>query len=121
MILVRTGTAGVAGRGSVGDDAGMAVSAEQRRSPRARIELECRLHRRSGSPIACHTVDVGPGGMCVCSERPLAQDELLQFELPPRISGRARVLRQQGLDLYAIRFEGLGEPARDELRRLAAV
>jgi len=99
---------------------GMAVGAEQRRSPRARIELECRLHRRTGSPIACHTVDVGPGGMCVCSERPLAQDELLEFELPPRISGRARVLRQQGFDLYAIRFEALAEPAREELHRIAA-
>lgn len=98
----------------------MAVGAEERRSPRARIELECTLHRRTGSPIACHTVDVGPGGMCICSERPLAQDELLEFELPPLISGQARVLRQHGFETYAVRFERLPEPARDELRRLAA-
>ena len=97
----------------------MAVGAEHRRSPRARIELECTLHRRTGSPIVCHTVDVGPGGMCICSERPLAQDELLEFELPPRISGQARVLRQHGLETYAVRFERLPEPALDELRRLA--
>jgi hypothetical protein len=103
----------------VGEDERMAVGAEQRHSPRARIELECTLHRRTGSPIPCHTVDVGPGGMCVCSERPLAQDEVLDFELPPGISGRARVLRQHGFETYAIRFEGLAEPARDELRRLA--
>jgi hypothetical protein len=97
----------------------MAVGAEQRRSPRAQIELECTLRRRAGSPIACRTVDVGPGGMCVCSPRPLAPDEELSFELP-RISGRARVLRQHGHDTYAVRFEGLPEPARAELERLAA-
>lgn len=90
---------------------------DQRRSPRARIELQCTLHRRTGSPIAGHTVDLGPGGMCVCTSRPLAADEELRFELPG-IDGRARVLRQQGHDRYAVRFELLGEPARAELRRL---
>ena len=97
----------------------MAGEVEQRRSPRAAIELECTLQRRSGSPIACHTVDVGPGGMCVCSARPLAQDELLDFELPPRIRGRARVLRQQGFDTYAVRFEALEAAAREALQRIA--
>ena len=96
----------------------MAGEVEQRRAPRAAIELECTLQRRSGSPITCRTVDVGPGGMCVCSARPLAQDELLEFELP-RVKGRARVLRQQGFDTYAVRFEDLEAAARDELRRLA--
>jgi PilZ domain len=89
-----------------------------RRSPRARIEMQCTLHRRSGSPVTGRTLDVGPGGMRVCTSRPLAPDEMLRFELPG-IDGNARVLRQQGHDTYAIRFELLGEPARAELRRLA--
>lgn len=90
---------------------------EQRRSPRVRVEMPCVLHRRSGSPIAGRTVDVGPGGMCVCTSRPLAPDEVLRFELEG-IDGRARVLRQQSHDMYAVRFETLGEPARAQLHRL---
>jgi PilZ domain-containing protein len=92
---------------------------EQRRSPRVRIEKPCTLHRRTGSPIEGRTVDLGPGGMRVCTSRPLAPDEVLRFELEG-IDGRARVLRQQGHDMYAIRFEVLAEPARAELHRLAA-
>jgi len=91
---------------------------EQRRSPRVRIEKPCTLHRRSGSPIEGRTVDLGPGGMCVCTSRPLAPDEVLRFDLEG-IEGRARVLRQQSRDMYAVRFEMLGEPARAELHRLA--
>ena len=37
------------------------------------------------------------------------------------IDGRARVLRQQSRDTYAVRFEMLGEPALAELQRLAVV
>ena len=58
--------------------------------------MECTLQRRSGSPITARTVDLGPGGMCVASKRPLSTDEVLEFELGPRITGNARVLRQQG-------------------------
>jgi hypothetical protein len=84
------------------------------------MEIDCTLRRRSGTPIECRTVDVGPGGMCVASPRPLATDEELTFELAePPIEGRARVLRQQGLDLYAVRFENLREPSRAQLERLA--
>lgn len=90
-----------------------------RRSPRVRIEMHCTLHRRSGSPITGHTVDLGPGGMCVATSRPLAADEELRFELEAGIDGRGRVLRQHGHDTYAVRFERLAEPARAELRRLA--
>ena len=92
---------------------------EQRSSPRVQIEKPCTLHRRSGSPIEGRTIDIGPGGMRVCTSRPLAPDEVLRFELEG-IDGRARVLRQQSRDMYAVRFETLGEPARAELRRLAA-
>lgn len=92
---------------------------EQRRAARARVELQCTLRRRSGSPISGRTVDLGPGGMRVCTSRPLATDEVLQVEVPPNIAGRGRVLRQSGHDSYAVRFEGLDEPALEELRRLA--
>jgi hypothetical protein len=94
------------------------VVTEHRRSPRVQVEKPCTLHRRTGSPIEGRTVDLGPDGMCVCTSRPLAPDELLRFELEG-IDGRARVLRQQSHDRYAVRFEVLGEPARAELRRLA--
>jgi PilZ domain-containing protein len=90
---------------------------ELRRSPRIEIEMPCTLHRRSGSPIEGRTVDIGPGGMRVCTKRPLATDEALRFELQG-IDGRARVLRQQTHDTYAVRFEMLGEPALAELQRL---
>lgn len=91
---------------------------EKRSSPRVPLEKPCVLHRRTGSPIEGRTVDLGPGGMRVCTSRPLAPDEVLRFQLEG-IAGRARVLRQQGRDMYAVRFEMLGEPARAELRRLA--
>jgi|tagenome__1003787_1003787.scaffolds.fasta_scaffold19894396_2 c-di-GMP-binding flagellar brake protein YcgR len=98
----------------------MTPTSERRRSPRVSVQMECTLHRRSGSPIAARTVDLGPGGMSVACKRPLAADEELRFELPPRISGRARVLRQQGFETYAVRFEALGAPEREELEGLVA-
>jgi PilZ domain len=82
--------------------------------------MQCTLHRRSGSPITARTVDLGPGGMCVASKRPLSPDEVLNFELGPQISGRARVLRQQGWERYAVRFEALADPARAELDGIVA-
>jgi hypothetical protein len=82
--------------------------------------MDCTLHRRSGSPIAARTVDLGPGGMCVASKRPLSPDEVLRFELSPEISGQARVLRQQGWERYAVRFESLADPARAELDGMVA-
>ena len=97
----------------------MAQVDERRRAPRVEMAVECTLHRRAGRPISCETVDVGTGGMSVCSERPLATDEVLSFEMAPMsVSGRARVLRQHGHQLYALRFEGLPEQARMGLQRL---
>ena len=93
---------------------------EQRRAQRTRVELQCTLRRRLGSPISGHTLDLGPGGMRVCTSRPLSTDEVLQFEVPPNIAGRGRVLRQAGYDSYAVRFEALDEPALQALRRLVA-
>jgi len=66
-------------------------------------------------------MDVGPGGMRVHTTRPLAVDELLEFELPDRarVNGRARVLREQAYRVYALRFEKLGDEARAEIASLA--
>ena len=53
--------------------------------------------------IEAKTLDLGPGGMRITTNRPLAVDEVLEFELPERarINGRARVLREQGYRIYA--------------------
>jgi hypothetical protein len=96
---------------------------ERRRSPRAQLALQCTLHRRTGSAIVAETIDLGPGGMCVSCARPLAADEVLRFDLPlerdVHVDGRARVLRHEGHDRYALRFEALVEPAVERLRALA--
>jgi len=93
---------------------------ERRRSPRTEIELECTLTRDKGGPIAATTVDLGPGGMCVRCERPLAEDELIGFEIPGRpFDGRARVLREQTYRVYALRFEEIAETVRVELTAMA--
>jgi hypothetical protein len=54
--------------------------------------------------------------------RPLAVDEVLEFELHGRgrINGRARVLREPAYRIYALRFEKLGDEARAEIAALAA-
>ena len=96
---------------------------ERRRAPRTGLDLTCTLRRRTGSPIACRTVELGPGGMSVCSGRPLAPDEVLAFELPvgeAPLTGRARVLRQQTHEVYALRFEQLAAPVRAELEQIVA-
>ena len=85
--------------------------------------MACTLRRRTGTPIMCETVDVGPGGMSVESHRPLATDELLSFDLPPTdgtaITGQARVLRQRAHHVYALRFEHLQDAVRARLEQLA--
>jgi PilZ domain-containing protein len=94
-----------------------------RAGPRVRLSCACTLHRRTGSPIEGRTLDVGPGGMRVTTTRPLATDEVLHFDLPlPRggVDGDARVLREQGYRIYAMRFESLLEPARERLTGVAA-
>ena len=99
----------------------MGVTSERRRTWRTEISLECNLHRRTGKMIEARTVDIGPGGMAVHTNRPLSVDELLDFELPDRgrINGRARVLREQAYRIYALRFEKLGDEARAEIAELA--
>jgi hypothetical protein len=86
-----------------------------RRIDSARVSLPCTLRRRVGAPISALTLEVGPGGMCVSSPRPLAPDE----EVEMRISGHARVVRQQRLNVYALRFEGLPAPMERRLHAIA--
>jgi c-di-GMP-binding flagellar brake protein YcgR len=97
------------------------VTSERRRTWRTEIALECTLHRRTGKTLEAQTLDVGPGGMRIKTNRPLSVDEVLDFELPERarINGRARILREQGYRIYAVRFENLGEEARAEIAELA--
>lgn len=88
--------------------------------PRTDIAMPCTLSRRSGSAIDAQTVNLGPGGMCITTHRPLAPDEVLRFDLTGQaVDGRARVLRQEGHNTYALRFENLQEPAREHLHALA--
>ncbi len=99
----------------------MGAPSERRRSWRTEITVVCQLSRKTGKVIEAKTLDLGPGGMRIHANRPLAPDEVLEFELPEhaRINGRARVLREQGYRIYALRFEKLGDEARAEVATLA--
>jgi hypothetical protein len=101
----------------------MLPPAQHGRAPRAEIALPCTLRRPIGRPIVARTVNVGAGGMLVTTARPLTVDEPLSFHLANLdmpVNGHARVLRQQRHDVYALRFEGLPDPAKNRLRELAA-
>ena len=80
------------------------------------------LARAKGSPIASRTLDLGAGGMRVATDRPLAVDEMLSFDLPldpqSRVEGQARVLREQPFRTYALRFERLSSQDAETLSRL---
>ena len=82
---------------------------EKRRTSRTVVQLPCTLARRRGNPVKGMTQDVGPGGMRVVTDRPLTMDEELEFDLAPdepgHPHGRARVVRQQRSNCYALRFE----------------
>lgn len=96
---------------------------QRRRHPRAEIHLDCRLTRPKGGAIAAHTIDIGPGGMCVATDRPLGVDEVLRFDLPvagAHVDGHARVLREQGPYIYALRFEGMRDEATRRLGTLTS-
>lgn len=100
----------------------MTVAAAETRAPRAAIELSCTLRRHLGSPIPAQTLEVGPRGMQVRSPRPLTEDETVGFELPNldmRLSGRARVIRQEHPHVYALLFEKLPDPMVRRLHALA--
>lgn len=91
----------------------MAISsiAERRASPRRVLILDCTLSRNRGSAIRGRTLDISDGGMRVCTQRPLAVDEVLAFDLKledGELRGQCRVLRQMANDTYAVRFEQTG-------------
>jgi hypothetical protein len=98
------------------------IGQQELRAPQAHVALPCILRRRTGAPIPAETHDVGPRGMRVTSPRPLALDETVGFDLPGldmRVNGVARVLRQERMNVYALRFERLPEPMTRRLHQLA--
>jgi hypothetical protein len=99
--------------GSMGD-------ADQRRAPRAMIAVPCALRRRGGPSIPAETVNLGPGGALLRIGRPLSINESLDFELDAGSATRARVLRHEGPEIYALRFENPPEPMARRLHELAA-
>ena len=93
---------------------------DQRTNPRAQLALALILRRRRGGPISGRTVDVSTGGMRVTTDRPLSIDELLVFDLvvegsERHVEGQCRVLRQQGLRQYGLRFEDVDAAAAELL------
>jgi hypothetical protein len=98
----------------------------RRLSQRATIDLSVTLVRSRGLPVQGRSVDLGRGGMRVLCGRPLRVDDLLGFELVlpsgERVTGQARVLREDVRMTYGLRFEGLAPEAAEALARaLAAV
>ena len=94
---------------------------QRRATPRANVALDLLLLRARGNRVAGRTVDVGAGGTCVTTDRPLTIDEVLEFDLalPEHpVHGRARVLRMQSHNTYALRFEELDEEDRRLLTRV---
>ena len=92
---------------------------QRRAHDRRQALVDCTLSRRRGGPVYGCTLDVGGGGMRVTTDRPLAVDEVLDFDLPltdeQRVAGHARVLREQGQNVYALRFEDLPDEALQAL------
>jgi hypothetical protein len=95
------------------------MTPEQRTNPRARVDCPVTLVRRRGNPVTGHTQDLGPGGARIIVDRPLTIDEEVGFALDlgtgTPVDGRARVLRQQGLRIYAVRFERLAATASEAI------
>jgi c-di-GMP-binding flagellar brake protein YcgR len=98
---------------------------QRRTTPRIQITLDLMLLREKGRGINARTLDLGPGGMKVSSERPLAIDEVVRFDLSSpggeHIDGRARVLRMQGPNQYALRFEELDEHEKQLLTKAVGI
>ena len=98
---------------------------QRRTTPRIQITLDLMLLREKGRGINARTLDLGPGGMKVASDRPLATDEVVRFDLSSptgeHIEGQARVLRMQGPNQYALRFEQLDEHEKLLLTRAVGV
>ena len=94
-------------------------------SPAARdtVSLHRTLTRDAGSPIPARAIAVGPTGRRVATERPLALNETVSFDLPcgdRRIRGHARVVCQERPDVYAVRFGPLPRCLQDVVAQLRA-
>src|SRR4051794_1835716 len=105
---------------------GMGLQAGTRRwSPRVAVAVDVTLMRAHGNPVVCRTQDLGPSGMRVAAARPLAIDEVFDFDFDlavdgtdQRLGGHARVVREHVPRVYGMRFEHLSEAAHECLRRL---
>src|SRR3954453_12959253 len=97
----------------------MATNAELRRGARVQRVLGVELIRSHGNPVQSRTRDICVGGMCVETERPLAIDEVLAFQLETGIEGTVRVLREHLPNVFALRFEELSVGAVSQLEQLA--
>jgi hypothetical protein len=98
---------------------------EQRTAARVRLELDCTLSRAKGGPVAGRTLDISAGGLRAATRRPLRVDELLDVELAldggaTVVSGQVRVMREEPLSVYGLRFEHLAADAAGHLSRLTA-
>jgi len=99
------------------------MTSDKRTAPRARLDCPVTLLRRRGGPVGGRTDDLGRGGARIIVDRPLGIDEELAFDLDlgdAHVDGRARVLRQEGRNCYAVRFESL-DPAGAELLAAATI
>ena len=107
-------TTGPASGGPAPDPSPIARDAESR---------HCTLAREAGSPIPARAIAVGPTGMRVTTERPLALDETVSFDLPCGdlcVRGQARVVSQERPDVYAMRFGPLPPPMERCLQDVVA-
>jgi PilZ domain len=101
----------------------MAPSLEHRATPRAEVQLPVTLARPNGRPVEARTKNVGVGGMCVITPRPLAVGEELRFELAldgeGTLAGLAHVCREHPPgSMYAVRFDDVDSRAAEVLARL---
>lgn len=82
---------------------------EMRASPRVAVALDLNLGRKVGNDVHATTCDLSATGACITCARPLRVDEEVRFDLAlpegGHCGGKARVLRQQRHDTYALRFE----------------
>lgn len=92
---------------------------EQRASPRVPVALEVSLGRKVGNDVHAATCDLSTSGACITCRRPLRVDEEVRFdlELPSgdHLGGKARILRQQRHDTYALRFEHMSQATQAAL------
>jgi c-di-GMP-binding flagellar brake protein YcgR len=91
---------------------------ENRRSQaRVSIVLDAHLERRVGNSVPAQTRDLCTHGARIVTERPLAVDEELTFDLEvdagTHLRLASRVLREHHHSTYALRFEHL-EPEEQQ-------